>query len=125
MNVYFILFLGFFAFIEVNCKSRNSKSLGTCPKLDISSVCVVDYKFNCLFQKQCPTGYRCCTYGCNRRCAAVTVNKNHLGSCRNSSGKKGKRCKKDKSCKRHEKCCNKRCRRVRKKIAPVRYPIKK
>ncbi|XP_052093778.1 perlwapin-like protein [Mytilus californianus] len=123
MNVYFILFLGFFAFIEVN--SKRSKGLGSCPSFNIATPCVLDYKFHCFVQKQCPSGYRCCSYGCNRRCVAVRVNGKHLGSCRKSSGRKGKKCKKDSSCKRHEKCCKKRCRRVRKKIVPVRRPFKK
>ncbi|XP_052093779.1 perlwapin-like protein [Mytilus californianus] len=118
MNVYFILFLGFVAFIEVNCQS-----LGTCPEFDINTICVIDFDFHCADQNQCPSGYRCCPYGCNMRCVAVTVDGNHLGSCRSASGARGKTCTVDRSCEGHEKCCDGRCQTVRTQIVKVLYPV--
>ncbi|CAC5365591.1 Perlwapin-like protein [Mytilus coruscus] len=118
MNVYFILFLGFVAFIEVNCQD-----LGTCPKFDIFTACVIDFDFHCADQKQCPSGYRCCPHGCNKRCVAVTVNGNHLGSCSDASGTRGKTCTVDRSCEGHEKCCNGRCQTVRDQIVKVLFPV--
>ncbi|XP_063420215.1 perlwapin-like protein [Mytilus trossulus] len=119
MHVYLILFWGFVAFIEVN-----SKGLGACPKFDFASACVIDFKFHCLVQKQCPSGYRCCPHGCNKRCAAVTVDGKHPGSCGAAYGKQGKACKVDRSCEGHEKCCYGKCREVRTQIVRVLYPIK-
>ncbi|XP_071155619.1 perlwapin-like protein isoform X1 [Mytilus edulis] len=119
MNVYLIWFLGFVAFIQVN-----SKGLGACPKFDIFTACVIDFKFHCAVQKQCPSGYRCCPHGCNKRCAAVTVDGKHPGSCGAAYGKRGKTCKVDSSCEGHEKCCYGKCREVRKQIVKVLYPIK-
>ncbi|XP_071155620.1 perlwapin-like protein isoform X2 [Mytilus edulis] len=70
------------------------------------------------------TGYRCCPHGCNKRCAAVTVDGKHPGSCGAAYGKRGKTCKVDSSCEGHEKCCYGKCREVRKQIVKVLYPIK-
>lgn len=38
------------------CYQVNSKGLGACPKFDIVTACVIDFKFHCAVQKQCPSG---------------------------------------------------------------------
>ncbi|VDI79882.1 Hypothetical predicted protein [Mytilus galloprovincialis] len=119
VNVYFTLFLGFVASLETN-----HPFLSPCPVFTIVGDCASNYDMECMEQKQCPTGYRCCRTFCQRRCAAVVFYGQHLGSCSNSSGTMGKYCTNDKQCKGHERCCNKTCLKVRKELVPVKYPVK-
>ncbi|XP_076081790.1 perlwapin-like protein isoform X1 [Mytilus galloprovincialis] len=101
-------------------------STDSCPNTDgIVGICVFDPSRNCVNQDQCPSGYKCCPYGCGSQCLAVTVNFQHLGSCNaHMTGTLGaKSCGHDQACQTNEKCCSGHCVAVRKFSVNVLNPI--
>ncbi|CAG2189441.1 WFDC3 [Mytilus edulis] len=101
-------------------------STDSCPNTDgIVGICVFDPSRNCVNQDQCPSGYKCCPYGCGSQCLAVTVNFQHLGSCNaQMTGTLGaKSCGHDQACQTNEKCCSGHCVAVRKFSVNVLNPI--
>ncbi len=53
---------------EFNIVRRYSVQ-GQCPDTTgIITTCVFDPKVNCLSDSECKDGFKCCSYGCGKRC---------------------------------------------------------
>jgi hypothetical protein len=54
---------------EFNIVRRSSSAQGQCPDTTgIITICKFDRKVNCRSDDQCKDGFKCCSYGCGKRC---------------------------------------------------------